>query len=125
MHAASPSPSSRWLARLRHDLVKRLLWPARDRRDLGGAPAARELVAELIDDEGAPVGARELWARLAAEAPDAQARAVREDLAAFEAALGRALAAAEAGDVDGVLALDAAFLALARSLEGPKKESQT
>jgi hypothetical protein len=32
-----------WLARVRHDLVKRLVWPARDRRDVGGAPAPGEL----------------------------------------------------------------------------------
>jgi hypothetical protein len=39
-----------WLARVRHDLVKRLVWPARDRRDIGGAPAPGELAPRLIDD---------------------------------------------------------------------------
>src|SRR5665213_1425681 len=41
--------STAWLARLQHDLVKRLLWPARDRRDLGGAPAPGELARSLDD----------------------------------------------------------------------------
>ena len=103
-----------WLARLRHDLVKRLVWPARDRRDLGGAPAPGELSAALVDEEGRPTTARELWAALAADAPSAL------DTAAFAAALTRALDAARAGDVAGVLALEAAFdhlAALARSLD--------
>jgi len=108
-----------WLARLRHDLVKRLVWPARDRRDAGGAPAPGELVPRLIDDEGRPATAAALWAALAADAPAGL------DLDAFAAALTRAGAAAAAGDVAGVLALEPAFddLAaaarrLARSLEG-------
>src|SRR5438552_18573483 len=92
-----------WLARLRHDLVKRLVWPARDRRDVGGAPAAGELVPQLIDDEGRPTTAAALWAALAADAPAGL------DLAAFAAALARAGAAAAANDVAGVLALEPAF----------------
>ena len=40
-----------WLARVRHDLVKRIVWPARDRRDMGGAPKPGELVPDLIDEE--------------------------------------------------------------------------
>jgi hypothetical protein len=100
-----------WLERLRHDLVKRLLWPARDRRDMGGAPAPGELVPALVDDEGRPIAARALWAALAAEAPAGAA------LAPFERALDAALAAATAGDVAGVLALEPAFGDLARSLE--------
>ena len=35
-----------WLARVRHDLVKRLVWPARDRRDMGGAPKPGELAPD-------------------------------------------------------------------------------
>jgi hypothetical protein len=107
-----------WLARLRHDLVKRLLWPARDRRDLGGAPAAGELVPDLIDAEGRPIGAPELWTALRAEAPPALEASA---LDTFGAALGRSLAAAAAGDVAGVLALEADVAALervARSLDG-------
>ena len=59
----------RWLARVRHDLVKRLVWPARDRRDLGGAPAPGELCAHLVDDEGAPTTPQALWSALAADEP--------------------------------------------------------
>jgi hypothetical protein len=101
-----------WLARLRHDLVKRLVWPARDRRDAGGAPAPGELVARLIDDEGAPIGAPALWATFKAECPAGPA------VDAFETAVEAALAAAAAGDVDGVLALESAFDRLARALKG-------
>ena len=101
-----------WLARVRHDLVKRLVWPARDRRDVGGAPATGELSPRLIDDEGAPISAEALWAALAADAP------AGADLAAFADAVARAHAAADAGDVPGVIALEEAFAHLARSLEG-------
>lgn len=109
-----------WLARLRHDLVKRLLWPARDRRDLGGAPAPRELVPSLIDGEGRPIAAVALWKALRADAPPGLARAAPA-LDAFEAALARTVVAAEAGDVAGVLAFEAdveAVERLVRSLEG-------
>jgi|SRR5882724_10921246 len=107
-----------WLARLRHDLVKRLVWPARDRRAAGGAPAPGELAARLIDHEGRPATAEALWADLAADAPAAL------DIAPFAAALTSALQAAASGDVGGVLALESAFdqlaargQVLARSLE--------
>ncbi len=109
-----------WLARLRHDLVKGLLWPARDRREMGGAPAPGELVPSLIDGEGRPITAAALWETLSAGAPAGLDAAA---LDAFGAALGRALAAAAAGDVAGVLALEAAVEALerlVRSLEGRK-----
>jgi hypothetical protein len=102
-----------WLARVRHDLVKRLLWPARDRLEMGGAPAPGELVPSLIDGEGRPVAAAALWQSLRADAPP------RLPLAAFEAALARALAAAGAGDLAGVLAFQAdveALEGLVRSL---------
>ena len=101
--AAGAPEIDAWLARLRHDLVKRLVWPARDRRDAGGAPAPGELVPRLIDDEGRPATADSLWAALAADAPDGLY------LDAFAAALSRAAAAAAAGDVAGVLALEPAF----------------
>jgi hypothetical protein len=109
-----------WLARLRHDVVKRVLWPARDRRDLGGAPAPGELVPSLIDGEGRPISASALWSELRAAAPAAVASKTRE-LDAFAAALGRAVAAATAGDVTGVLALEAdveTLERLVRSLDG-------
>ena len=110
----------RWLARLRHDLVKRLIWPARDRRDLGGAPAPGELCARLVDDEGAPTTPHALWSALAADGPPGEASggALDEAILRFQEALTRAVSAGAAGDVDGVLALEAAFDALARSLEG-------
>jgi hypothetical protein len=109
-----------WLARVQHDLVKRLLWPARDRRDLGGAPTPGELVPRLIDEEGAPITATALWAALAAQAPVGAANApVAAALARFAEALAHALAAGQAGDVAGVLTLEAAFAELARSLDGP------
>jgi len=100
-----------WLARVQHDLVKRLLWPARDRRDLGGAPAPGELVPSLVDGEGNPTTAAALWTALRREssAPPAP-------LDAFGAALDQAVAAAQRGDLEGVLALDGAFRALAASL---------
>jgi len=100
-----------WLARVQHDLVKRLLWPARDRRDLGGAPAPGELVASLVDDEGNPTTPAALWAALRAEIAADSA-----PLNAFGAALDQAVAAAQRGDLEGVLALDGAFRALAASL---------
>ena len=101
-----------WLARVRHDLVKRMVWPARDRRDVGGNPAPGELVPELIDDEGRPITAVALWTALAVDAPPGTATAT------FQVAVEGAAAAAQAGDVQGVIALEAAFAALARSLEG-------
>jgi hypothetical protein len=100
-----------WLARVRHDLVKRLVWPARDRRDAGGPVVPGELVAPLIDDEGRPTTPGALWEALAADAPDGAA------LGPFTAAVTRAAAAAAADQLDGVLALEPAFEALARSLE--------
>ena len=101
-----------WLRRLRHDLVKRVLWPARDRKDMGGPVQPGEMVARLVDHEGSPASAEGLWAGLRADAP-APAHAA---LAAFEVALLAALRAAEKDDVPGVLALEAAFEALAANL---------
>jgi len=101
-----------WLRRLRHDLVKRLLWPARDRKDMGGPAQPGELVVRLVDDEGDPASAEAIWAGLRAEAP-VPARAA---LATFAVALQTSLRAAERDDVQGVLALEAAFEALAADL---------
>ncbi|HEY2902631.1 MAG TPA: hypothetical protein VGL59_18745 [Polyangia bacterium] len=99
-----------WLAQVRHDLVKRLLWPARDRRALGGPVLPGELVAALIDDEGAAVAAAALWATLRTTAPVAVSSAA---LDAFAAAVDAAVAAARADDLLGVLQLEPAFAALA------------
>jgi hypothetical protein len=115
--------NDRWLARVRHDLVKRLVWPARDRRDLGGgAPAPGELCAHLVDDEGAPTTSHALWSALAAEAP--RGAASGDAIVRFEDALARAVSAAAAGDVDGLLALEPSFDALARSLEEESGEER-
>jgi hypothetical protein len=94
-----------WLRRLRHDLVKRLVWPARDRRDMGGTPLPGELCAKLIDDEGSPATAAAVWTALKAEAPEPQHAALSD----FEDALGATLAAAERNHLQGVLALEDAF----------------
>lgn len=106
-----------WLGRVHHDLVKRMVWPARDRRDMAGAapPRPGELVARLIDEEGTAVSAPALWALLRGELP---APAPAEALAAFATAVASAEQAAHAGDVDGVLALDEAFRALSRAVTG-------
>jgi hypothetical protein len=101
-----------WLARVRHDLVKRLLWPARDRRDMGGEPAPGELSPRLMDNEGLPATPQDVWTELAADAP------AGAGLDEFSAALGRAVAAAERDDVAGLLELETAFYRLARSLDG-------
>jgi hypothetical protein len=52
-----------------HDLVKRLLWTARDCRELGRPPLPGELLATLYDAEGQAVDAATLWAQLRDEAP--------------------------------------------------------
>jgi hypothetical protein len=74
---------NQWLQRARHDLVKRLVWPARDRRDVGGPVSAGELCAKLVDDEGRPATAEAVWSNLKDVAPDPSHPA----LAAFEPAL--------------------------------------
>jgi hypothetical protein len=103
-----------WLARVRHDLVKRLVWPARDRRDAGGAPEPGELAPRLIDDEGRPIAPAVLWAVLVADAPAGTPAGVLDE---FSQALAQAETAAAAGDVAGVIALEAAFDVLAQGLE--------
>ncbi len=67
-----------WLQRVRHDLLKRALWPARDLAELleaGRTPTQEELRAlrgglfELRDEQGGACEARGLWARLLQSAP--------------------------------------------------------
>ena len=103
---------SEWLRRVRHDLVKRLLWTARDRRELGGPVRPGELVVTLGDDEGNPSTAAAVWAQLQSDAPEPSHRA----LLAFESALTSAVAAAKRDGVDSVLALDPAFEQLTHEL---------
>ncbi len=104
-----------WLARVRHDLVKRLLWCARDRRDLGGPVRPGELRAALVDDEGRPIMANALWEALVADAPAALTPHVRR---AFAEAVAVAERAALADDLAPVLALETAFDVLARAVKG-------
>jgi len=111
------SPSwNDWLRRLRHDLVKRLLWPARDRRDMGGEVRPGELVVALVDEEGQATTAEALWASLCQDAP----APAHPALAAFTAALLSAADAARRDDIAGVLALEAAFARLAQQLAEEK-----
>jgi hypothetical protein len=113
-----------WLSRLRHDLVKRVLWPARDLLDAGAPPTAAEAaalragLADLVAPDGSPTTARDLWRRFRAEAPP---RIPAAALEAFEQALAAAEAAVatrppdEAAPV--VLRLEPAFQELARHVD--------
>jgi hypothetical protein len=113
-----------WLSRLRHDLVKRVLWPARDLLDAGIEPGTAEAaalragLADLVAPDGSPTTARDLWRRFRADAPPHLPAAL---LDAFEQALDAAETAvatrppAEAAHV--VLRLEPAFQELARHLD--------
>jgi hypothetical protein len=107
--AMAAMTAKRWLGRVHHDLVKRLLWPARDRREAGGPVHPGELSVILIDDEGRPVDGVTLWSTLCEEAP---ATFAQSDLDAFGNAIGRAVAAGARDQLAGVLALEAAFAVL-------------
>ena len=117
-----------WLSRLRHDLVKRAVWPARDLRDELREPQPGDLAQlrrglfDLRDDGGRVLSASGLWQELRAEAPALPAA----PLDAFGAAVQQAeRAVAElAGDpgtcpaaVEAVLRIEQAFADLARTLE--------
>lgn len=109
-----------WLRRVRHDLLKPLLWPARDRRDMGGPVEPGELVVRLlVNSEGQPVPPQDLWAALKREAPGPHAA-----LARFQLALMRVLAAAQHNDLQGVLALESAFDQLVTELAKLAKEEK-
>ena len=114
MHTDPPeslaaTTAKRWLGRVHHDLVKRLLWPARDRREAGGSVRRGELSVVLTDDEGRPVDGITLWATLRADAP---ATFARSDLDTFGSAVGVAVAAGASDQLVGVLALEDAFAVL-------------
>src|SRR5947209_13417664 len=105
-----------WLQALRHDLVKRAVWPARDLRDAGRSDvqALRRGLMQLSDADGAPTTAAGLFARMQVESPCPPAACE-----AFAAALQRAIAALERpwpAPLNAVLALEDAFAELARSL---------
>ncbi|MBN1606835.1 MAG: hypothetical protein JW940_09380 [Polyangiaceae bacterium] len=107
-----------WLHRLHHDLVKRLLWTARDCAETGTNPLPGELVIDLLDEEGHSISPRALYEKLADEVPDGV------DLTPFTEAFEASLRAAEANDVPGVLRLQKAYddlrsqVPLASSLKG-------
>jgi hypothetical protein len=117
-----------WLSRLRHDLVKRAVWPARDLREAGREPAAADLdqlragLFDLRDGEGAKVRALQLWEAMRREAPplpaaalDSFGDAVAQAERSVTALAGRTPPWREA--VDAVLRIESAFFALARTLE--------
>src|SRR3954471_9484088 len=91
-----------WLRRVRHDLVKRAVWPARDLRECGqmDLEALRRGLRELRDDAGAPIDAAALWSRLRSEAPGVSHRALDE----FGEAVGAAERAVAADDFRDALA---------------------
>ena len=107
-----------WLKALRHDLVKRAVWPARDLRDTGGRdlPALRRGLLALTDPEGAPITAQALWERMRADAPPG----CPEACAQFGSTLRAAVAALDRpwpAPLDAILALEDAFAVLARAVE--------
>jgi hypothetical protein len=106
-----------WLRALRHDLVKRAVWPARDLRDSGeqDVAALRRGLMELCDAEGAPITAERLFQQMRSSAPCSA-----EACDAFAAALQAAVTALDLpwpAPLAAVLALEDAFSALTRSLE--------
>lgn len=106
-----------WLRALRHDLVKRAVWPARDLRDSGekDVEALRRGLMQLSDAEGAPITAERLFERMRKDAPCPRAAC---DL--FGEALQAAVTALDLpwpAPLLAVLALEDAFSVLARSLE--------
>ncbi len=93
-----------WLQRLRHDLVKRALWPARDLRAAlaeGGSATPADLAAlraglfDLRAPDGAPCDALTLLARLKDLAPDETLARLGLGLAALEQAVAAAQVAAQ------------------------------
>jgi hypothetical protein len=102
-----------WLRRVQHDLVKRVVWPARDRREMGGSAAPGELRPRLVDDEGNSTTAAAVWEALCGAAPAQTPAAALDE---FGRSVETALAAAERDDVAGVLGLEAAFRTLGAAL---------
>jgi len=128
-----------WLKRLRHDLVKRAVWTARDLRETGAAPTAADLRAlrsglrELVDPEGQAIDARSLWALLRADAPpealaDPEVQAAADAFSAALEAADLAVASLEGQParapeaLETVLKLEPAFEGLARSMNRGVRE---
>jgi hypothetical protein len=106
-----------WLRAVRHDLVKRALWPARDLRDSGeqDVGALRRGLTELRDAEGAPITATALFERMRPGAPCPPAACE-----SFARSLQHAVSSLDSpwpAPLQAVLALEDAFSALERSLE--------
>ena len=106
-----------WLRALRHDLVKRAVWPARDLRDSGeqDVSALSRGLMQLTDAEGAPISAQALFARMLPGSP-----CPPQACDAFASSLQTAVSALDLpwpAPLTAVLALEDAFSALARSLE--------
>lgn len=116
----------RWLARLRHDLVKPVAWIARDLVASGGAAAPdalallRRTAVSLRDDVGCTVDLVALWRTLRTEAPAAP----RAALDAFEARVVAAAATAAGDDPSAALvaalAVETAFGELEHALTPPE-----
>lgn len=100
-----------WLQTLRHDLVKRVVWAARDQRDSGlhDPELLRMAVEQLTDPEGQRIDALGLWEIFKRDAPmptDAFERALRNAVAGLQEPWPAPL--------EKILALEPAFDALAR-----------
>lgn len=106
-----------WLRALRHDLVKRAVWPARDLRESGeqDVEALRRGLTQLCDAEGAPITALALFERMRRDAP-CPAPACEAFARALQAAV-TSLDFPWPAPLHAVLALEDAFSALERSLE--------
>lgn len=106
-----------WIRAVRHDLVKRAVWPARDLRDSGeqDVEALRRGLMQLFDAAGGPITATDLFERMRKGAPcpapacDSFARVLQDAVNALDLPWPAPLQA--------VLALEDAFSALERSLE--------
>ena len=113
-----------WIRRLRHDIVKRAVWAARDLRSLERAPSEADVAAlrrglyDLRDEEGAAVTARSLWKRMRLEAPRNTPELERFSDAIEEAHEAvDALPAGFEAAVSALLRIEERFEALARSLD--------
>ena|SRR5256885_11567116 len=113
-----------WASRLRHDIVKRAVWAARDLRSLGRTPSESDVAAlrrglyELRDEEGAAVTARSLWERMRLEAPTNTPELKRFSEAIEEAhAAVDVLPAGFAAAISALLRIEERFEELARSLD--------
>lgn len=73
-----------------------------------------ELAVQLVDEEGQPISAEDLWTRLLEDAPESLLQPANRD---FRIALQAALIGARNDQLEPVLALEAAFERLARAVK--------